>query len=676
MTDTFTIIGYAILFFASFGLSARVIYRNWKFIKSGQKEEINVDFKTSLHNIIHYILLQKKLYKKPARGIFHVFIMYGFLVFGIHTLSQFIGAFSADTFFYIPALFGHTAENIYDLSLDVFSVLVFIGIMYFAYRRYVLKAVELDRPSFQSLLIIVMLSVLMVFTLIGEPAKLIINNTNSISPIRNFIASFYVSMGWSDYAKTIYLIGWWGHAIFVLPFVFIIPDLKHAHLFWSAINYWNTAVKPKGEMKFLDTENALVWGAACVQDFTWKKNLEALSCIECGRCTLECPANRTGKALNPKKIMINIKHSMIKKMPVYLNLKNSGKTNEELAQNNDLRIIDNVISKEEIWACTTCYACVEACPVGNNQMEAILEMRRSLVLNEGSMPAELQTAMENIENQQNPWGLGSHKREEWAEGLGLKTMASMKENSEAPDVLFWVGCAGAFDDRAKKIARTMASLLLKAGVNFAILGQEESCTGDSARRAGNEYLFQMMAQNNIEILNNYNIKEIITFCPHCFNTLKNEYPQMGGNYKVYHHSRYLVKLVEEKKLKINKNIYDITGDVVYHDSCYLGRYQNNFENPRKIIAAACGKEALEAQDNKTTGLCCGAGGAQMWKEEEKGNERVSIKRTKQLLAANTKTIATACPFCMTMISDGIKSLNKEESTSALDIAEILEKAVV
>ncbi|MDH5719138.1 MAG: (Fe-S)-binding protein [Spirochaetia bacterium] len=675
MTEIFTIIGYAILFALSFGFAARTIFNNWKYVKAGQPEEIKVNTKESLKDMLVYVILQKKLYKKPLRGIFHVLIMYGFLTFGLHTLSQFIGAFSANPDFYIPSYFGHTIESVYDLSLDTFSVLVFIGILYFAFRRYVQKAYELDRPSGQSLLIIVLLSFLMIMTLVGEPAKVILQNSESMSPIRNIIAGFYRSMGWEDHARIIYLIGWWGHAIFVLPFVFVIRKLKHAHLFWSVINLWYAKRNPKGEIKFLDTENAPVWGASCVQDFSWKKNLEALSCIECGRCTLECPANLTGKKLNPKNIMISLKHGLIDKMPLYLKEKEAGKSAEDLTANAELKIIDNLTSREEIWACTTCYACVEACPVGNNQMEAVLEMRRSVVLNEGSMPTELQSALENIENQSNPWGLGSHKREEWADGLDVPTMASLKEKGESADVLFWVGCAGAFDDRSKKIARSVVNLLKKAGINFAILGNEEQCTGDSARRAGNEYLYQMMAQGNIETFNKYNVKEIITFCPHCFNTIKNEYPQLGGKYKVLHHSRYLLNLVEKGKLTIDTEKTKELEQITYHDSCYLGRYQGNFDKPRDLINKATGLTVVEPSSCKTTSLCCGAGGAQMWKEEEKGNERINTKRTAQLLKTNSKTIASACPFCLTMISDGVKEAQKEENVKTLDIAEILEMAV-
>ncbi|MDH4201222.1 MAG: (Fe-S)-binding protein, partial [Spirochaetia bacterium] len=371
-----------------------------------------------------------------------------------------------------------------------------------------------------------------------------------------------------------------------------------------------------------------------------------------------------------KKIITGLKHSLMEKMPVYEKQTHEGKTPQEISESGDCRILDNYFSREEIWACTSCFACAESCPVGNNQWEPIIQMRRSAVLNEGVMPVQLQNALTNIENQGNPWGISRDDREKWTEGLDIPTMRDLKEKGQMPEVLYWVGCAGAFDDRNRKIARELSSLLKKAGVSFGILGIEESCTGDSARRAGNEYLFQSLATANIEILNNYGVKKIITPCPHCFNTLKNEYSAFGGNYEVLHHSEFLSMLIHSGRLEINAS-KEAVETITYHDSCYLGRHNGNYDYPRNIVQMT-GSPIAEPRESRETAMCCGAGGAQMWMEET-GTERVNISRTNHLLEAGSKTIATACPFCITMINDGIKSRELTESHKVLDIVEIISK---
>lgn len=683
---------FTVAFIVSFVYAGFAVMKYWKLAHLGQPQEIKSTLGAKIKNIVVNVLLQKKLMKKPVRGIFHIFIFYGFLVYGGHTTSQLIGGFfgpfqmplvgTTGYEFSIPALVNGIVphfEFIYDYALDIFSLLVLSGLAFFALRRWVYRAYELDRPSSQSMIVIGMISTLMISTLVAEGAHGILKGHSHGLPIRESVGALLASWGvTSANAGYVYIGGWWTHILTVFAFMAFVPNSKHAHLIWAPVNFWFEKETPKGQLAFLDTENAKVWGAANVQDFTWKDHLNGLSCIECGRCTIECPANRTGKQLNPKGIMTDLKHALMEQMHKVDAAKKSGKTDEEITAMPELRVIDNYTSTESLWACTTCYACVEACPVGNNQVDAIIGMRRALVLSEGALPAELQTALTNMENQSNPWGVGSHKREEWAEGLNIKTMAKWKEAGQEPDVLFWVGCAGAYDDRNKKIAQSIAGLMNKADVKFGILGTEENCTGDSARRAGNEYLYQTLAGMNIQTMNGYGVKKIVTGCPHCFNTLKNEYPQMGGNYDVEHHTTYLDGLLKENKIQVDQSKAKELGLVTYHDSCYLGRYNDVYSAPRSILEKATGGKVVEAIDNKTRGLCCGAGGAQMWKEEEKSTastgvaaERVNIKRTKQLVATEARTVASACPFCITMVADGVKSMEKEESVKTLDVAEIL-----
>ena len=681
MEQYIMIVVFAPIFLGTMGYHAFSIANYIKMLRLAQPEEIKTPLFERIKNVIVYVAMQKKLMKHPVRGFFHVLIFYGFLVYGAHTTSQFIGGFMGDYDFYLPVFLGDTALHAYDYALDVFSLLVLAGLFFFAFRRWVAKAPELDRPSGQSAVVIFLTSTLMITTLIASGAIQWLAAKHGLevaahgSPIRVFVADIFTGLKLSE-GSVVFLkkFGWWGHIVSVLTFMAFLPNSKHAHLIWAPINYFFHKDTPKGAIPFLDTENAPVWGSANIQDFTWKNMVDGLSCIECGRCTIQCPANRTGKVLNPKGIMNDIKHAVMDQMPKYMKGKKEGKSDEELAGIADLRVIDNYTSPEALWACTTCYACVEACPVGNNQVEAIIAMRRSLVLNEGALPNELQGALTNIENQSNPWGVGAHKREEWAEGMNIKTMAQWKETGETPDVLFWVGCAGAFDDRNKKIVQSFANVLKKADVKFGILGTEENCTGDSARRAGNEYLYQMLAQQNIETLDGYDVKEIVTACPHCFNTLDGEYPQMGGNYNVKHQSTYMADLLSEGKLEVDSDAAKEIGKATYHDSCYLGRYNDNYGDARGTIFAATGQSVAEPIDHHENSLCCGAGGAQMWKEEENGNDRVNLKRTRQLLDTKADTIATACPFCVTMIQDGVKAQEKTEQVNIFDIAEVVDQA--
>jgi Fe-S oxidoreductase len=450
-----------------------------------------------------------------------------------------------------------------------------------------------------------------------------------------------------------------------------VPTSKHGHLIFAPVNYFLITDTPKGALSRLNLEDEnAVWGANKIQDFPFPSLLDGLACIECGRCQVQCPANRTGKVLNPKSIIVELKHALMDKMPQVVEARKAGKSAEEILGLDTNVITEHYNSEEAIWGCTTCYACVQACPVGNNQVNAIVEMRRNLVLAESRFPAELQGAFTNMENNSNPWGVGAHTRADWAEGLGVKTMA---EDSEV-DVLYWVGCAGAFDERNKKVARSVVKILQKANVKFGILGTEENCSGDSARRGGNEYLYQTLAQANVDTLNKYNVKKVVTACPHCYNTIKNEYPQFGGNFEVEHHSEFINGLVQEGKIDVPLTEEAKKETFTYHDSCYLGRYNDNYSNPREVIKSVSGKAVEEAVDNHTKSLCCGAGGAQMWMEEQ-NNDRVNIKRTNQLLDTGASTIAVACPFCMTMMTDGVKAAGRIEEVSVKDIAEILAEKI-
>lgn len=666
---------FMVLFFASWGIAIYSVATRWQLIKTGLAEEVTTPLSFRIKQILINVLLQKKLMQNPIRGIAHIFIFYGFLVYSLHSLSQFIGGFKGDPFFYLPEYFPEWLSTLYSYLLDLFSILVLLGLGFFVTRRYILKAKELDRPSSQSIVVVSMISLLMIFTLIGETANSIYFGFHStifreaLAPIVHAINAAGID------TVNIFIFCWWGHLLALFAFLIYVPSSKHAHLIWAPVNFWFKSDVAAGKMKYMDVENATVWGAGSIHQFPWKNLLDTFACIECGRCQLACPAARTGKPLSPKKIMADMKHDVIDKMPAAKKAFAAGTDAAEVYADEELnattRVIGTSILADEVWACTSCYACVQACPVGNNQLASISEMRRSLVLNEGAMPSELAGAMTNMENQGNPWGIGADSRADWAEGLDIKVMGELEED-QRPDTLFWVGCAGSFEDRNKKVSQSFSRLLKKANVDFAILGVEETCTGDSARRGGNEYLFQALAAQNVETLNGYGVKKIITTCPHCYNTLKNEYPDFGGNYEVVHHSEFLNELISQKKLQLKQPEKQ---SVVYHDSCYLGRYNKIFDEPRNVLQKT---DLHEAAENKSTSMCCGAGGAQMWMEEE-GTQRINATRAKQLLDTKAEVVASACPFCMIMLRDGMQEVAQnagtELTTQSLDITEILEQAI-
>ena len=549
----------------------------------------------------------------------------------------------------------------YEAVVQHFSLFVLLGLGFFAYRRWIHRAKGLDVSSTQSAVILILIAVLMLSTLAASAAQAYLNESARPIWVQRLTQFFLQSLGMTDVptAFAVRNFSWWLHICTVYTFMIYIPFSKHSHLIFAPVNYFLIKKRPLGQMKMvnLEADNA-VFGASDLTSLPWGSLLDSLSCIECGLCTIECPASRTDKPLDPKKIMVDIKHSMLANQKDLLHNNGSGTAPPIIGE--------PYITEEELWGCTSCNACVEACPVGNNQLDAIMEMRRGLVLNESRFPPELQTAFQNMENQSNPWGIGAHSRADWCKDMNVKTMA---EDSNA-DILYWPGCAASFDERNKKAARAFVSIMQKANTSFRILGTEENCTGDSARRAGNEYLYQVLAKKNIKTFDRYKVKKIVTACPHCYNTLKNEYPQMGGHYNVQHHSDFIDDLIRNKKIRLDekkvKEMKKRRG--TYHDSCYLGRYNEIYEEPRRLTTKALGMDIAEPIDHHRKSLCCGAGGAHMWMEEKHG--RVNNKRSQQLIDTGADTVATACPFCITMISDGVKNKNLSEDVQVFDVAEL------
>lgn len=454
--------------------------------------------------------------------------------------------------------------------------------------------------------------------------------------------------------------GWWvAHVLTFIAFLAILPVTMLRHVFTSPLNmYLKDRNRPKGAMKAMPnlTETSLeTFGAHVVEDFTWKQLLDLDACTMCGRCTSVCPAHATGKPLDPREIVLKSGEVMAATAAHAP----GGKVSPPLSVDSEITVSANSlferITAEEVWACTSCKACDEICPVNIEILDKILDMRRYLALMESDFPAELGNAYRAMENQGNPWGMNQGDRAEWAKDLDVEVLdPSSAFNHE---YLYWVGCAGSFDDKNKKVTQAMAKLLKRAGIDVAILGPSEMCTGDSARRSGNEYLFQMLAMPNIEMLNGMGVRKIITQCPHCFNTLANEYPQLGGNYEVIHHSQLLEHLIDSGKLDVSNATLEER--ITYHDSCYLGRHNDVYMAPRNVVSSIKGVEVVEMQRNGTKGMCCGAGGARMWMEESIGT-KVNDERAAEAISTGASRVATACPFCYIMLDDGVKGAGKEE----------------
>ena len=455
-------------------------------------------------------------------------------------------------------------------------------------------------------------------------------------------------------------LGWWvAHVLSFIAFLAILPVTMLRHMFTSPMNmYLKDRDRPKGAMKAMPnlTETSLeTFGAHVVEDFTWKQLLDLDACTMCGRCTSVCPAHATGKPLDPREIVLKSGEVMAATAAHAP----GGKVSPPLGVDSEITISANSlferITAEEIWSCTSCKACDEICPVNIEILDKILDMRRYLALMESDFPAELGNAYRAMENQGNPWGMNQGERGDWAKDLDVTVLDPSSPFTH--EYLYWVGCAGSFDDKNKRVTQSMAKLLKRAGIDVAILGPNEMCTGDSARRSGNEYLFQMLAMPNVEMLNGMGVQKIITQCPHCFNTLANEYPQLGGKYEVVHHSQLLESLIESGKLDVSNATLEER--ITYHDSCYLGRHNDVYMAPRNVVGSISGVEVVEMPRNGTKGMCCGAGGARMWMEENIGT-KVNDERAAEAISTGATRVATACPFCYVMLDDGVKGAGKEE----------------
>ena len=609
---------------------------------------------------------RKVLQRVPQRdwaGIGHAVIFWGFLSF---SLSYVIFIFVGSIWRHFPeTLLTATGVRVYSSYLDILAAVLLAMLGWALVRRWVVKPSRLSYDltrNLDSVIVIALIAALMVSTLLthsfyvaaggqGPEAAVIIGGA-----LGRWFQSLGLGLG---AASILQAVSWWAHLAIILGFAIYIPMSKHMHMVAAPANAFFRSLEPRGALPTIDLENTERFGAGRVQDFTWKQLLDGFACAVCGRCTSVCPANLTGKVLSPMHIVENLKDHMVA-------IGHQGPRNPEHVE--PVPLFGNAISEQAIWDCVSCGACMEECPVVVEHVPTIMDMRRNLVLEESKIPETAKNALLSLEQRGHPWRGTQYSRTDWADGLDVPTLA------EKPDaeILFWVGCTGALEQRSQGVARSMVKVLKSAGVDFAILGEEENCTGDPARRMGNEYLYQNLAKQTIETLDRYGVKKIVTICPHCFNTMKNEYPQFGGSYEVLHYSQFVDELIKEGRVKPIKMV---NTTVAYHDSCFLGRHNGIYDQPRDVARAIPGLTLVEMEPNcRERGFCCGAGGGHMWIEESQGT-RINHVRTDHFLETQADTVAVSCPFCLQMLTEGIQAKGEDANKQARDVLEILAESL-
>ncbi len=701
MVKSITFIGLMAVAFAVFAVTVTKLYR---IMARGRTNDLKPLDRLGqrITSVLVYFLGQKKVGERMSYKVapgatskHHYFIFYGFIIITIGSLEFLLQGVLQDFFPDFSFAFLGPLYTVLLWSIDLMSVLV-LGMLAYAYFRRIVIKPRLIPLSADAAFILGQIALLIIshFGFHGFHRATLGAGVSDVTagPVSDLIGSAFV--GFSG-AHIVSEASRWVHAGVLLFFLNYLPYSKHIHILGSLPNIYFRELGQKGIMPKLNLEDETDWGVDKIEKFSYKSLLDQYACTECARCSNFCPAFLTDKPLSPMHLIHDLKYEMHDRGNLALELDGAkrkagtfGKTADEATElltkaPEPLRkqiegleakiaelppLVGGRIKDETLWSCTTCGACQEVCPVFINHPLKIQQMKTHLVLTEGRMPQELQRTFQNLERNHNPWGIANEQRMEWAEGLevGVPTV----DEVENPEYLLFVGCAAAFDDRIKKTMRALVEVLHAANVSFAILGRKEKCSGDPARRAGNEFLFQQQAAENIELMNEAKIRKVVTSCPHCFHTIKNEYPQFGGNYEVVHHSQLLAQLLESGRLKADTKLDQ---KVTYHDSCYLGRWNGVYDAPRSVLGAVASGELLEMNRAKKHGFCCGAGGGRMW-QEEKG-PRVNRNRTAEIIETGAEVAAVACPFCTIMISDGMKDAGAEEKVQVLDIAEVVRKSL-
>lgn len=608
-------------------------------------------------SFIKNVLGQRKVIAEPS-GIGHFFIFWGFLVLVFGDLDFIIFHL---TRWHLP----WATAPVYLFIEELFSWFVLVAIVIGLIRRYVIRPMRVEQSKEAGIILSLILTIVLTyfFATAADTAYAGVH-PGWYSPVVSAIATWFSGLS-KGTLFTLSEVFFWIHVMALSYFLYLIPRSKHSHMIGSLFNWYFRKFEPVGRLRKLDLEDESIeeFGVGKLEQFSWKQVLDGYACTECGRCHINCPATLSGKPLSPKYLILKMKDAMNQHGPGMLAKMAAGA--EELSTESLFDL--GVYSEEEVWACTTCRACEEACPVANEHVQDIIDLRRYLVLTEGKTSPEVTKVFSNLERQSNEWGINRRERAAWIGDLPVKTMAEVEGQAE---YLFFVGTAASFDQRSQKIAQAFAKVLLAAGVDFAVLGEEEESDGDSARRLGNEFLYQEFVQSNIEIFKTYNVKKIITTDPHAFNTFKNEYPDFGFEAEVFHSTQFAAKLLQEGKLKPKNEIHET---VTYHDSCYLGRYNDVYDPPRYILESIPGIQLVEMERSRNKSMCCGAGGGGMFKEET--GTRINVMRASQALDTGASIVGTACPYCMTMLIDGTKANGAEEKMQTFDVIELLARSI-
>lgn len=653
---TYLIMGVAVLIFG-YSLYERVSL--WRRGKAEDRcDRVGERIKGVVVNIIGHWRVMREAYP----GFMHLLIFWGFLLL-------LMGA-ALDAFNHYSGLhfLKGTVYLTFSFFLDLAGLAVIVGLLLALWRRYVIRPRALDnRP--EDLFVLLLLLAVAVTGFLVEGARVAVQASWAPWERWSFVGW---ALGTSIFPRgegslLWHKVFWWVHLLLSFLFVAVIVHTKLLHILTAILSTFFRNLKPQAVRPIEDMEEAEAFGANRVEELSWVDLMQLDACTRCGRCQENCPAYLTDKPLNPKMVIQGIREAFQEQSKGLLQRMRSWGVEEQPPSEEGKALAGQVIEEEAIWSCTTCGACTEQCPVFVEPFPKLVEIRRYLALMESRFPSEVQVAFRNMENNSNPWGIGMHTRADWAKELGIKTLAEDRD----VEYLFYVGCAGSFDDLNKKVAEAVAKLLEAAGVSFGILGVEEGCCGDSARRLGNEYLFQIIAQQNIETMKGYGVRKIVTMCPHCYNTLKHEYPQFGGDFEVYHYTELFSSLIAQGRLQPSKAI---DTEMTYHDSCYLGRYNGLYEEPREILRALPGAKLVEMPRSRSRSFCCGGGGGRFWMEEHLGT-RINHARFEDVQKTGARMVVTSCPFCLTMMSDAIKEKGMEEKHEARDLAQVLREAV-
>jgi len=653
----------------SAGASYVTFGKMFKVIQTGTTPIIWKDVLKNWKTGLTVFFSQNTLFKtRRFIGFLHALVAWGFTLYLIVNIVDVLYGFIPN-FKFLP---NNTIGNVYRLFVDIFSVLVLIGVLYFLVRRFLMKDDRLiikqpvmisDKAQkgmrIDSFIVGAFIIIHIGSRFLSASFEIAIHGPDWSQPAANLVASMWSSMPLS----TLHLmehVTWWLALGLILAFLPYFPFSKHAHLFMGPLNIM--ASVDRRSMAAIETidfedEDIEQFGASRIEHLPQTQLLDGYACIQCSRCQDACPAYETGKELSPSAMEINKRY--------FLNENISALANGESI---DKALTEWMLTEEAAWSCTTCGYCVEVCPVGNEPMIDILRARQDLVMMESKFPKDAMETFEKLENYGNPWGLSPQDRENWMDGFDVPLMREKKN----ADVLYWAGCSGAYDSRGRDISQSVASIMNEAGVDYACLGNEETCTGDSARRIGNEYLFQTMAEQNKETFDQYDFKKIVTQCPHCFTTLKNDYAEMGIELDVVHHSQFIDELIKEKKIEPKPYIDE---DITFHDPCYLGRHNDEYDAPRNVLQSVLKEGSIkEMKQTRSESFCCGAGGGNMWYEIKTG-DRINQNRVNQAVDTDAKTIAAACNFCNIMLEDGVKTTGNEENIKVVDIAEMVSKGL-